>query len=161
MILQAYNQRSPITIGDTDCEGTCDLDVVAAGWDVGCQNHTTTYRLMDANDYFNENTTVPRYQPTFTTNITFDQVTGGEIGVQHQIEISTMYKSTPGTNGTMQWRNCTLREALVRYPVHISNSTVTLRDMFPTENRTEQLIRRGYESAGMSSMFHHTLESET
>lgn len=112
---------------------------------------------MDGDDYFDTNTTIAQTQPTFMTNITYDQITDAAIGVQHQIGISTMYKSTPGTNGTMQWRNCTLREALVRYPIHIINTTVTLRDMDPLENRTDQLIRRGYESAGMSSMFSHSL----
>lgn len=150
LILQAYNQRSPIQIPGTDCEGTCDLEVVAAGWDVQCHNRTSSYRLMDQTNYFDRQTTIPRSQLMFTTNITYTQIPG-DIGTQHQIGISTMYKSTPGTNGTLQWRNCTMSEALIRYPVRIANTTVSIQPMALGENRTVQLISRGYESGGMSS----------
>lgn len=127
------------------------MDIVAAGWDVECENRTSSYRLMDGNDYFDKNTTVLQEQPMFTTNVTYDQEVDDGLGLQHSIGISTMYKSTPGTNGTLQWRNCTLREALVRYPISIANTTVTLRNMSATANQTELFVRRGYESAGMSS----------
>lgn len=64
------------------------------------------------------------------------------------ILLSSMRKSTTDRNGTLAWRCCILREAVQRYPVIVTNTTVTI----PRRNTEQSLtvykvIRQGETSA--------------
>ena len=50
-VLQQYNTRQPMTLPDFGCKGTCEFDVVAAGWDVQCTRWTSPFRLMSVSEY--------------------------------------------------------------------------------------------------------------
>lgn len=76
---------------------------------------------------------------------------GTAVYLNHHINISTLYKATPGGNGTLGHHNCILSEALVRYPIEISNDTLTMRSVPRTENSTLQMVSRRGEINGMGS----------
>lgn len=162
-VLQQYQNRDPIRLALPQCKGRCEFDVISTGWDIDCVERETPYRLMgywdyqlfldyimSANSSESEFEGPPRRQPAFSVNITYHP--GYEEGTlfydqihNFHIDTSVMYKATPGANGTMRWRNCTLTEALIRYPVEVSNDTLRLKPMPPGTNRTIHKILRGQE----------------
>ena len=85
-------------------------------------------------------------QPAFRVNVTYN--TGGDRGStgSFHLDTSVMYKASVGGDGTIRWRNCTLTEALIRYPVEVSNNTLRLMPMPSDTNRTVQKILRNVES---------------
>lgn len=165
-VAREYQNRDPIKLVLPGCHGRCELTVIAPGWDVECVEWKTPYRFMNYPDYeawtkykWNE-TTVPYDGPLRESEAFRIATTYGEhLEMQdpfyhssYHINTNVMYKATKGANGTMHWRNCTLTEALVRYPVEISNDTLTLMAMPAQANRTMQKIFRYSEHLGNAQM---------
>jgi hypothetical protein len=162
-VVRQYQNRDPINLALPECKGRCDFDVVSTGWEVDCVEWETSYRMMGYSEYYTSLFNKTDYldhptpydgpleeQPAFSVNITYSAayVHGppwDAVRVPVQIETSVMYKATAGANGTMRWRNCTLIEALVKYPVEASNNTLRLQPMAPGTNRTTQRILREEE----------------
>ncbi|KAK4498072.1 hypothetical protein PRZ48_010728 [Zasmidium cellare] len=152
-ILQQYNSRSRIVIPGLQYSGTIEMSLTAPGWDVQCDNGTTPYRLISSQELEqwqpNQTTnTTPRTQTMFETNVTYlteleDNYPG------YHIQISTSYKSTPGGNGTKLWRQCNLTEASIRYPLRITDGTISLLPMPLAQNRTNYLITRAFEQSAL------------
>ena len=67
----------------------------------------------------------------------------------NSIMLSSMVKSTLGSQGTLSWRYCVLREAVQRYPVTVTNDSVALRPRDVEQNNTEYLVLREEEDSGM------------
>ena len=63
------------------------------------------------------------------------------------IMLSSMVKSTPGGTGTLTWRYCLLHEAVQRYPVTVTNTTVVIKPMPLHENFTVYQVRRYGETS--------------
>lgn len=74
-------------------------------------------------------------------------------GAPSTIYLQLFYKSTMGINGTFTSRNCSLQEAIIRYPVRVDNGIVTLQPMPVSENRTEYLVYRAFETTSFWSRF--------
>jgi hypothetical protein len=156
-VVRQYQNRDPIHFALRDCKGRCDFDVISTGWEVDCHERETPYRMMDWLDWNEyawggvhgiQYTGPLQQQPAFSVNITyhpgFEDMGPGDFGSFH-INTSVMHKATTGPNGTMHWRSCILTEALIKYPVEISNNTLRLRSMAPDNNRTIYKILRRAE----------------
>lgn len=55
-VLQQYTDRDPIRFPENLCVGSCELEIIAPGWDIQCTKFQEPYRLAtyyDAEDYFN------------------------------------------------------------------------------------------------------------
>lgn len=91
-----------------------------------------------------------RSQRVFNVSATYG-ANGYGIGVNYNININTMRKATPGGNGTLLLRDCTLSEAIVRYPFDVDGDVLTLRPMPWATNITVQKLGRDYEATGMGS----------
>ena len=153
-VVRQYQNRDPIRLALPLCKGRCNFDVISTGWEVSCMEWQTTYHTMDYPDYQDylseiEYTGPPSTQPAFSVNINYHGVNVyGMVDPRSSsvhIDTSVMYKATMGANGTMQWRNCTLTEALIKYPVEIRNDTLSLKVMSPGTNRTIHRIIRDFE----------------
>lgn len=162
-VVRQYQNRDPIQFALPDCTGPCDLEIISTGWEVDCIEWETSYRMMTYPDYqvwskFPINSTdykgPPRKHPTFSVNITYHQ--GEDDGHDHfasfHIDTSVMFKATAGADGIMRWRNCTLTEALIKYPVEVRNNTLRLKSMSPDINRTVDRILRSTEVSGQYGM---------
>lgn len=161
-VVRQYQNRDPIQFALPGCKGRCDFDVVSTGWEVDCIEWNTSYHMMDPSQYqmfYNdyENKTQyrgpSRIQPVFSVNIAYkpgvyDEGPPYKLYDSFHIDTSVMYKATPGVNGTMHWRNCTLSEALIKYPVEVSNDTLRLRAMSSETNRTIHRVLRSEEISG-------------
>lgn len=136
------------------------------GWDVACTESSQAYRLMNFDEQYqyimstnpDSNTTYsgPEYIQTMFNDSTVYNAHGlvdSDLlsDLSHYINISTLYKATPGGNGTLTHRNCIPSEALVRYSIEIVNDTLALRPAPRTLNRTLHLITRPYEQTGLGS----------
>lgn len=152
-VVQQYNSRSSYSISGLQLPGITTSTLLAPGWDVQCQNGSSPYRLISEAE-----SSFPRQNPPYTppplsqTMFLIDTTINGTGVDGYQIQLYTSYKSTPGGNGTMLWRACNLREALIRYPISIENGAVSLQSMPPSENRTEQLVMRTFETGGWGGM---------
>jgi hypothetical protein len=164
-VVRQYQNRDPIQFALPDCKGRrCDLEVISTGWEVNCIKWETPYQMMTYPDFelwsqwFPVNETgykgPLRTQPTFSVNITYLQGTGDWQDEPYydfrsfHIDTSVMYKATPGASGIMRWQNCTLTEALIKYPVEVINDTLILKPMSPDSNRTVQRVFRKTEVSG-------------
>jgi hypothetical protein len=149
-VVRQYQNRNPIRIALPLCKGRCNFDVISTGWEVSCIEWQTPYHMIDRLDTLEyqdyqyhqsgiEYTGPPETQLAFSVNITYNVLP------YVQIDTSVMYKATTGANGTMHWRNCNLIEALINYPVEVSNDTLRLKAMHPGTNRTIHRIIRDSE----------------
>ena len=66
-----------------------------------------------------------------------------------KIRFKVFYKSTFGLTGTIITEDCLFREAIVRYPVTMTNNTLRLIPMAPGENMTIAKVVRASESGGL------------
>jgi hypothetical protein len=164
-VVRQYQKRDPIHVALPECKERCDFEVISTGWEVDCIEWETPYRMMGYSEYgqyyqsLYDNVTEyngpARDQPAFRVDVTYypgyDDETEAfnEFGPFH-IDTSVMYKATAGGNGTMRWRNCTLTEALIRYPVEVRNGTLRLQPMPLNLNRTVDRILRSTEVSGQS-----------
>jgi hypothetical protein len=176
-VSRQYDLRDAIRIPGFTCVGSCATEIVTAGWDVACSESSTPYRLMSDDEFIDwqlegsddsdENSTNRTYGGPDRTQTMFDvsaiyNTSDAFIAygaANYQINVSAMYKATPGGNGTTKRRECILSEALTRYPVHINGDVLTLQPMPWSINTTVQKLARQYESNGMGSTLH--LSSDT
>lgn len=165
-VVRQYQARQPIKLAGFSCSGRCEAEIVAAGWDVACTERSSSYRLINGYELMeftasmdNDSKTTysgPDYiQTMFNVSVVYGArvFTKSDTAVylNHHINISTLYKATPGGNGTLGHHDCILSEALVRYPIEISDDTLTLRSVSQTENRTLEMVSRRGELTGMGS----------
>lgn len=155
-VMQQYSARDAISIPQSNYSGAVTTSLLAPGWDVQCDNGSSSYELMTMYDFEQwNNTRNPNYtgpavtQTMFSTSIDFGATT--IVGDSNTILLQSSYKSTLGGNGTLSWRNCSLHEAIIRYPVQMVNGVITLQPMPWSENRTEYLIYREFESNSFGS----------
>ncbi|KAF2168364.1 hypothetical protein M409DRAFT_53054 [Zasmidium cellare ATCC 36951] len=166
-VVQQYNSRQDINIANSTCKGRCSTEIVAPGWDVTCTSGTLPFRLPDyyeMNNYTSLalNNQTDQYhgpadtQTMFETNITlswdyWNISNDYSYSGLYSMNFYNIHKVTAGGNGTMHWTNCTLSEALVRYPVSLENDTVSLQPMDDQENRTVHQIYRQLDDTGMQN----------
>jgi hypothetical protein len=173
-ISRQYDLRDAIRIPGFTCVGSCATEIVTAGWDVACNESSTPYRLMSDEEFIDwqledsdgsdENSTTGNYSGPARTQTMFDVSAIYNISdaffetgaANYVIQISALYKATPGGNGTTKRRDCILSEALTRYPVHINGDVLTLQPMPWSTNTTVQKLARAYESTGMGSTLHRS-----
>ncbi|KAK3699974.1 hypothetical protein LTR37_016218 [Vermiconidia calcicola] len=169
-VLQQYTNRDTIFLDSGICDGDCEVEILAPGWDIECSVSEKPYQLANYDDsaeaylpkniFSNytqrSNSTYdgPKIEQTvFETKVIYNY-TYGILGsndysaVQYAINLQTTYKSTPGMNGTLSHHDCWLMEAIVKYPLRLQNSTVTLVPMPIAENRTVERVIRTQEYTG-------------
>lgn len=163
-IVQQYQSREPITLYGFSCNGSCRAGIVATGWDVACTESSANYRLMNDFEWQSYVAKTPgaTYNGPELTQTMFDVSTsyggrslssGDSITWENrQINISALYKATTGGNGTLVRRNCSLSEALILYPVKVTDDTLVLNPMSWNTNRTVTLVWRSSESIDDGSM---------
>lgn len=44
-VLQQYENRDPVIIGNQTCDGECQVEVIAPGWDITCTEKTKDFRF--------------------------------------------------------------------------------------------------------------------
>jgi hypothetical protein len=156
-VVRQYQNRDPINLALPACNlrGRCEFEIISTGWEIGCVEQETPAHFMEYGDYIDhisDPTSQWEAKPlneltAFRVNVTYDSGYGSPAGSFH-LDTNVMYKATVGAACTMRWRNCTLTEALIRYPVEVSNNTLRLRPMSPGTNRTVYRILRSPEDGG-------------
>ena len=178
-VLQQYKNKQPLVLPDFGCKGACDFDLIAPGWNIECLPWSSPFRLASFDEaqsfavnnssntsytgpyllqtMFWSNVTTMAYADTLLINL-YEYRTGktwpggiGGSGGQNRIRFSSMVKATPAGNGTLNWRDCLLLEAVQRYPVTVQNNTIALRPMPPTQNYTEYNVLRDNDLTGQGN----------
>lgn len=168
-----------MSLGPTDCKGSCEADILAAGFDMSCEmSHIATTLPLDdligptIYDPAYENSTVFEIVDLNSTAFSINvQFIGGSSGVQdrtvraptpaHMI-VTALFKEDPASNGGLTNHTCIFREAIIQYPIRISNNTVGLREgelpgISGETNITKQLIGRPAELGASAGMVGSTL----
>ncbi|KAK5165560.1 uncharacterized protein LTR77_009089 [Saxophila tyrrhenica] len=167
-VVQQYTAREPILVPTGLCNGNCELEVSAPGWDIECDSSATQHELAtydDLTEYLkNTDSNYTEYrnstyrgpevdQIVFNVELTYgyDYPANYEDGVNFAIDLETRYKSTPGGNYTLSRHSCTLHEAIIKYPLVLQNETVTLAPMPLSDGRTVERVYRGPESGSIGT----------
>lgn len=146
--IKGYNSRSTIRIARTACRDICNTTLVAAGFDVSCNKTGIPWSfpiLNSTEQSYGANTST-----VFNVTADFVQVGAffsGQSVMSHQLWLSTIsHKDPMDANSTLVQHQCVLKDAVIRYPISISNETLTLLDP-PAGNVTQHLTWRWYETA--------------
>ena len=153
-----YDNKSDIVIPNFGCEGTCTTTIQAAGFDVNCTESEAPYWVASLDDYLwcqTRNFTSPTGNCSLSDEVFRVDVEyspwGDNIPGQH-INFRTRFKDSSGRAGNLKQRNCTLREAVVEYPLRAVNDTVSLETSTnDSSNHTKFLLIRDSETSGMGS----------
>ncbi|KAL6410613.1 hypothetical protein AUP68_07040 [Ilyonectria robusta] len=138
-VVQDFTSRADIKLDLAGCEGTCSGTVIAAGFDVGCTRGSTDYSLkLDAGE------------TASIGSITVSANGASDAGVLY---VKTMYKAQQALNGSLINTNCTLHSAKIKYPVTVTNGTLTLGGSTSSVdfmvNRTVELLYPYRETSGL------------
>jgi Protein of unknown function (DUF3176) len=128
--IREFSRRSPISLKST-CKGECSTQLIAAGFDIYCNDIKQPYNL----------THLDISLLVFDTKVGY----GGE-GDSHLITVDTLHKPDSGCMGNFIIRNCTLREGLVNYNVSLSDGTVSLLPITINKNNTIKLQYEGKDT---------------
>ncbi|KAK3349664.1 hypothetical protein B0T25DRAFT_247599 [Lasiosphaeria hispida] len=131
-IAQQYFTQQPIQVDPSVAAacagGTCRGTMQGAGYDFGC--FTTTIEIPSPSspeatgDGFDVYNSTIEYDEAVYANGSTPKVIV-EVG-DPTFNYATVYKPSPGCSGTMRLSQCTIRSALVTYPIVITNGTLTL-----------------------------------
>ncbi|KAI9643487.1 hypothetical protein NHQ30_008106 [Ciborinia camelliae] len=169
-VLQDYNSRKDLFIKNSGCGGLCNTTVIAAGFDTYC---TTGFVPGDLPYNINATwdsglTSIPTIQNAsstdpvvFSVNIKQSELqlakpNGAQILSAHGINITTIYKDSPGIHAGFMSHTCLLYENIGKYTLLMLNDTITSLPL-PTQNVTEKLIIRGSEIGGGEGLWGSTI----
>lgn len=155
-VVSQFNSRSDMLLNGTGCAGVCQAEIEGMGFAVNCSEGTYAYNM-------NPDTTPNGFVINRVSGIVFwtdiSPRFAWDTG-EAAIDVSTKWKNTSGTAGRGFSKNCTsvslpfpsinlqlganiirsLNPATVKYPVDLSNSTVTLRGTI-NDDKTVNLSR--------------------
>ncbi|KAF8250484.1 hypothetical protein K440DRAFT_618996 [Wilcoxina mikolae CBS 423.85] len=124
--LKGFNDRSPIKLNYTGCEGTCITTLKAVGFDVNCTVSRPSYDLEP----------IPGASySALSTNITFFGTEDPSL-----ISVSTSHKPDSDCIGKYVLTECSLRAAMVKYPMSINNGIITFAQRASGDNDTVALV---------------------
>ncbi|KAI9718454.1 MAG: hypothetical protein M1812_004175 [Candelaria pacifica] len=131
-VMRDYNNKASTNMSNTGCVGTCSAVIIGAGFTMNCSRSTAPFDLRwgDAN-HLNFNET-----KVFSSNFTYSENSPGNI------QLNVQYKATPDCFGDVVISTCTLRAAVVEYPVIFYNDSVTLN---PNSSITDDKLKRYYQ----------------
>ena len=123
-IVNIANTQAPVDVRTTGCTGKCATTIRGAGFAVNCSTSTAPYALI----------------PTYTPGEEFDtgqqamangtQAFGSSIYwnsmMPGTVQLGVQYKPSPACNGELSVRNCTMRAAVVNYPVIVNGNKSTI-----------------------------------
>lgn len=118
-VVKNYQSRTDMQLDATGCEGVCNTNVLAPGFDVECTEGTQPYNLSI---WITDEGTVNQTSANIG-GVSFS-FQGLEAGV---FNARVGYKSDPACIGSLQTVQCSFRLATVSYPITITNGTVRLR----------------------------------
>jgi hypothetical protein len=97
-VLQQYTNRDPILFPAGTCNGNCEVEVSASGWDIECSNTSEPQRLatyFELEDYYKNGNTFGN--GTQRSNSTYD----GPKPVQTVFDVKSIFNYTYGSTGIM------------------------------------------------------------
>ncbi|KAK4215176.1 hypothetical protein QBC37DRAFT_419778 [Rhypophila decipiens] len=141
-VSQQYFTNQPIRVDQTVAtacsSATCRTTIQAAGYEFTCTNTTTPFPSPRSGHF-----------DIFTSSITYDEFTladnktlvdqGGLTG-DPLFTYRALYKTTTGCDGTLSVSTCTIRSALVEYPVIITSNGSLVLDP-ATTHRHDKTIK--------------------
>ena len=111
-----YASRLAMGAYHTGCQGNCATSLIGAGFDMNCsETRAKHYDLTGL-------------KAGTRTNLGYANVKFNGRANSGEIQVETAYKRYPTCTGQLQLHRCTLRTAIVRYPIRISAGAVGLRD---------------------------------
>ncbi|KAI9755176.1 MAG: hypothetical protein M1835_000840, partial [Candelina submexicana] len=120
-VMQDYGNRVPID-AVSGCHGTCFLTVKAFGFSTQCNTDTTPIFVPQCTD----TPISPRYAnfTLFETNV---GINSGSVSFPDSIFLNISYASFGRGGGNLTTSICTLRPAIIKYPLMSNNGTVQLQ----------------------------------
>ncbi|KAL8665656.1 MAG: hypothetical protein Q9168_007658 [Polycauliona sp. 1 TL-2023] len=143
-VVQEFNQKSPISIPNSGCKGSCDGRITGAGLAANCSKSGSPYLLStDSVSSQTEEEEQKSVQQVITgtdifgTELVWTPGQGGYDPQSKSIDWSVMtpgtfrlgvqYKATEDCIGMLVVRNCTFKPVTVSYPISIgANSAISL-----------------------------------
>lgn len=169
-VLQDYNSRKDLVIKNSGCGGLCNTTVMAAGFDTYC---TTSFIPGDLpyninGSWYSQQISIPQIQNAsasdpvvFSVEIKQSELPQAQLGdydffSAHGINITTIYKESPGIHAGFTSHTCLLYENIGEYNLLMFNDTITSLPL-PTQNVTKKLIIRGSEIGGGEGLWGSTI----
>ncbi|MCJ1340724.1 hypothetical protein MMC09_006020 [Bachmanniomyces sp. S44760] len=119
-IANDYYSQAQINMTNTGCQGTCSGRVSGVGLAINCSSSTSPFdlRFLPSADgsYNNNQQSLSNGTQAFMSNFLWDLENPGNISLNVQ------YKDTSACFGNLNVQNCSLRSALVSYPVIIDSN---------------------------------------
>ena len=127
-IVESAANQAPINVTTTGCTGECSTTLRGAGFAINCSADTSPFDLNPVNPKQGENfdtsqAAMKNGTKAFGASFRWSESEPGTLNV------SVQFKDTTKCDGNLQIRNCTLRTAVVEYPVAIdgNKSAIELR----------------------------------
>ncbi|KAF4954257.1 hypothetical protein FSARC_12194 [Fusarium sarcochroum] len=137
-VVKSYTDRSPMRLSCCGCEGICLGYLIAAGVDIDCATRKKAYDLSyDA------------LKPGDGLAIGSKELDFRGTRFPGFINLTTMYNPESTEKGEMTITKCALHLARARYPVRITDRTVTLLTFDMSANRTVAMHSPPNEWAGL------------
>ncbi|MCJ1402974.1 hypothetical protein MMC11_006196 [Xylographa trunciseda] len=134
-VVREFNSNSAMKLNHTGCSGVCNTTVTAAGFDQKCTTTQLPYNISQQSGVTYDVGSIV---------INFD----GEIQ-SGAMQVYTTFKPSSGCVGQLVATTCDLHIATVRYPITITNDTVTLAARSNTVNDTIESQYPPLELAGL------------
>ncbi|PQE06655.1 hypothetical protein CJF31_00009801 [Rutstroemia sp. NJR-2017a BVV2] len=128
-VFNDFNSRSPITTGFSGCNDTCTGYVDAGGLSAICNTTSRSFGFKDlvANPFYTLSPFSVSWGMQRPTG-TYSNSTASSITMQ-VVYTTNSNSSDYDCTGTLVTRSCFLAPATMRYPVKITNNTLTLGDV--------------------------------
>ncbi|KAL8787562.1 MAG: hypothetical protein Q9213_002124 [Squamulea squamosa] len=143
-IVQEFNQKSPISVNNSGCKGSCDAQITGAGLVSNCSKSDSPFLLGDdlpesASDEERQNAVDQMIRGTdiFGTYLSWF---GGPQMTSEIFSLGVQYKGTTDCVGTLVVRNCTFRPATVTYPIVINGNSSSVSLAAGTTMSDDKLV---------------------
>jgi hypothetical protein len=136
-VLQEYSTQTPITQGFSGCHGACSATVEAAGFALACSE--SRYTPQDYLSFPSEegHPLSKSYSfPTFSVSMNSYE---GSVNLPESLNLTVKWAKVVSANvsrggcvGHLVTKQCNLTQAVLRYNITMTNSTVFFQRIYPT-----------------------------
>ncbi|KAK3074827.1 hypothetical protein LTR53_002422 [Teratosphaeriaceae sp. CCFEE 6253] len=153
-VVRAWTSNAQINSSFMGCDSTCSAFVAGAGLAADCQSNQTTITLGEVaynQSWPHDPTNFSYYPPQWTRPRTLFQTSFDLAGSDETLSFTNITLNTLSSTATtdadgdcprmVTRRQCTLRPAIVKYPVLISDTTLTLDKAALANTNSLQVIK--------------------
>ena len=147
--VQASDRQEAIHLNNTGCQGQCAATVRGAGFVVNCSTSTTPFDLKTVGSQNGQVLNISK-EATSNETLVFGSYLSWEAFEPGTIQLGVRFKDQQACDGKLQIRNCTLKAAVVEYPVIVSGDKSTI-ELAPDSSMSKDIIYKVYNATEVTS----------